>query len=155
MTGYEKMLDMANQKNLQVYEKYNFSGTKIKGLYCDGNIALNRNIQTESEKKCILAEEIGHFETSCGDITDQNNVSNRKQELRAREWAYATIIPLSNLIKAYKNGCRNRYEIAEYLDVTEEFLQEAIEYYKSQYGVFHTVGKYIIYFEPLGVMKLL
>ena len=74
---------MANQKNLQVYEKYNFSGTKIKGLYCDGNIALSRNIKTESEKKCILAEEIGHFETSCGDITDQNNISNRKQELHA------------------------------------------------------------------------
>ena len=155
MNEYEKLLQKGADANVQICENYNFRYTRIKGLYCDGNIALNRNIQTESEKKCILAEEIGHFETSCGDITDQNNISNRKQELRAREWVYVTILPLSNLIKAYKNGCRNRYEIAEYLDVTEEFLQEAIEYYKSQYGVFHTVGKYIIYFEPLGVMKLL
>lgn len=38
--------------------------------------------------------------------------------------------------------------MAEYLDVTEAFLADAIERYRSKYGVFTTLDNFIIYFEP-------
>ena len=38
--------------------------------------------------------------------------------------------------------------MAEYLDVTETFLADAIERYRSKYGMFATLDNYIIYFEP-------
>lgn len=42
------------------------------------------------------------------------------------------------------------------LNVSEEFLEEAIDTYKSKYGVCTTVDNYTIYFFPaLGVMKIL
>lgn len=34
-----------------------------------------------------------------------------------------------------KAGCTNSYEIAAYLDVTEEFLNDAIDKYTSKYEV--------------------
>jgi hypothetical protein len=43
---------------------------------------------------------------------------------------------------------------AGFLGVTEEFLRAAITDYKSQYGLFVTSNEHIIYFEPLGVMKI-
>ena len=58
------------------------------------------------------------------------------------------------IINAYKRGCRNRYEMAEYLDVDEQFLADALERYSLKYGKYVTVDNYIIYFNPLGVLEL-
>lgn len=127
---------------------------KTKGLYADGVIGISKHIETTTEKACILAEEIGHYHTSHGDILDQKSITNRKQELRARAWAYEKMIPLSSIIKGYQAKCKNRDELAEYLDVTEEFLLETIEYYKRKLGLFYRIDeKYIITFEPLGVFE--
>lgn len=127
----------------------------LKGLYVDGCIAIEKTL-TEREKGCILAEEIGHHLTSAGNILDQKIAANRKQERKARAVGYDLKIGLTGLIKAYKAGCKNLYEIADCLDVTEEFLQEALKYYREKYGMLTKVEGYIIYFEPsLGVMKLM
>ena len=125
------------------------SGIKgLKGLCIDDRIAIHQGIPTQAEKSCILAEELGHYHTSSGNILDQSNVQNRKQELRARMWGYNRLIGLTGIVRAYEYGCRNRFEIAEYLDVTEEYLDEALSCYRRRYGVFTTVDNYIIYFEP-------
>ena len=44
------------------------------------------------------------------------------------------IVGLSGIINAYEAGCRSSYEIAEYLGVTEEYLQECIGAYREKYG---------------------
>lgn len=126
----------------------------LKGLYVDGNIAVVENIP-EKEKACILAEELGHYYTTTGDILDQTTTDSRKQERKARIWAYNKQIGLLGIVKAYQQGCRNRYEAAEYLGVTEEFLDDALKAYRSKYGIYAIVDNYIIYFEPaIGVMEI-
>lgn len=92
---------------------------------------------------------------SSGDILDQSKVENRKQEYRARLYGYNLKIGLTGLIRAYESGCKNLYEMAEYLDATEEYLKEAIDCYKSKYGLCTSIDNYIIYFEPLAVIKLI
>lgn len=103
----------------------------------------------------MLAEEIGHYRTSSGNILDQNKVESRKQEYRARLYGYNLKIGLTGLISAYEAGCGNLYEMAEYLDVTEEYLEEAIDCYKAKYGLYASVDNYIIYFEPFAVMHMI
>ena len=115
-------------------------------------IAIDRKLTT-TEKACVLAEELGHHYTTVGNILNQSSVENRKQELKARIIAYDKMIGLSGIIKAYNAGCRNRYEVSEYLDVTEEFLIDALSHYESKYGLCTTYEKYLIYFNPLGVLK--
>ena len=63
-------------------------------------------------------------------------------------WAYNLRIPLLDLIKAYKAHCRNTFEVAEYLDVSEDTLKEALEFYRQKYGTGVMVGDYYIRFEP-------
>lgn len=114
-----------------------------------------RNDLPEIQKKCVLAEELGHYHTTVGDILDQSSVANRKQELRARAWAYDRLIGIIGIIDAYKKGCQSLHEVADKLDVTEEFLSEALQYYKGKYGVCTKIDNYVIYFEPrLGVFEL-
>lgn len=147
---YEKLLAEAEKEGINVFE---VDIGRLKGLYIDGNIALNSSIETYSEMACVLAEELGHHHTTHGNILDQNKPENRKQERRARGWAYERLVSLKGLIEASKQGIRNRYELAEYLGVSERFVEEAIEYYEGKYGIYHKVDNYIIYFKPLGVLE--
>lgn len=151
MNAYEQLLSSSGE-NIIVVEK-NFK-SQAKGL-CKGNkIGISKAISTSTEKACILAEELGHHYTTVGNILGQSSVSNRKQELRARMWAYNKLIGLMGIIKSYEHGCQSYHEMAEYLDVTEEFLRDALKRYHQKYGVCTTVDNYIIYFEPLGVVKM-
>lgn len=156
MTEYEKMLEQAKLDNIIIHESIDFSGTRIKGLYCDGNIALSKDLHTKAEKKCVLAEELGHYETAVGDITNQSLTSNRKQELRGRLIAYNKMVGLMGFIDAYQHHCHNLHEMAEYLDVTDAFLSETIDCYRAKYGSYAKLDNYVVYFEPnIGVLELI
>ena len=115
MNNYEKLLDMAEKENISVYEKYDLSDTRLSGLYCDGSIALSKDLSTEAEKNCVMQEELGHHYTSHGVIIDYHDTSNSKQEHRARAWAYRNAIDLTDIISAYKRGCRIHCNLASHI----------------------------------------
>ena len=113
-------------------------------------------LRTYPEKACVLAEELGHYHTSSGNIIDTSNVQNQKQEMRARMWAYDRQVGLIGIVESFRAGCRTLSEMAEYLEVTEEFLGDALERYRQKYGIYTTIGHYIIYFEPyLAIAEIL
>jgi len=149
--NYEALLVEACNEGLVVKEKpLKYNNGRIKG----NRIAIRQDIDTSTEKACILAEELGHHYTSVGDILDLSVAQNRKQERQARLWAYNKQIGLYGLIRAYEHGCKNRYEVAEYLEVTEEFLEEAICEYRNKYGIYTSVDNYIVFFIPqLAICK--
>ena len=125
----------------------------------DGRIKNNkiylRQDMSHTNKKCVLAEELGHHYTTVGNILDQSDTGNRKQEEQARIWAYDHLVGLTGIIDCYKAGCRTISEMADALEVTEEFLREALERYRQKYGIYTTIGHYIIYFEPyLTVVRM-
>lgn len=152
MNAYEALLDEACDMGLTVKEKpLKYNNGRIKG----NRIAIRQDIDTEKEKACVLAEELGHYYTSVGNILDMTSAVNRKQERQARLHGYNRLIGLIGLVNAYEHGCQSRYEIAEYLEVTEEFLEECIECYRNKYGICKQVDNYVVYFIPqLSVMKL-
>ena len=149
---YEQLLTTADQNGLLVKEK---KLAKHDGLLKGKRIAIRKDIETQAEKSCVLAEELGHHYTSSGDILDQDNIMKQKQEYRARLYGYNLKIGLTGLIRAYEAGCRNLYEMAEFLDATEEYLKEAIRCYRSKYGVCTAIDNYVIYFEPFAVMRMI
>lgn len=141
----------AEQEDIHILEK-KLPIPKLKGLYTDGIVILSSDISTETEKNCILAEELGHYATNHGQIID-DSLNSIKQERLARLWAYKRLVPLDKIIEAYRYGCSNKFELAEYLDVTEDFLSDAIKAYKIKYGIFLELDDYIVYFEPFGILK--
>ena len=149
--NYETLLDEAVNNGLIVKEKpLKSSNGRING----NKIAIRQDIKTTVEKSCVLSEELGHHYTSVGNIIDMSDSKNRKQERQARLWGYNKLIGLTGIVNAYKRGCQDIPEMAEFLDVTEEYLKEAIDCYRDKYGVCTTIDNYTVFFIPyLTVME--
>lgn len=150
--NYEDLLIEAESHQLSVKEK---EFKEFDGLIVGHKIGIRKDIETSTEKACILAEELGHHFTSSGNIVFLETQSDRKQERIARGWAYDKMIGLLGIVSAFERRCMNSYEMAEYLGVTEEFLKDALEYYKQKYGTGAKYGQYWITFTPsLMVAKI-
>lgn len=148
--NYELLLMESDRNNIITKEKpLRLYDGRIKG-----NKILIRSDMNTIRKSCVLAEELGHYYTTVGNILDQTNASNRKQERRARLWAYDRLVGLSGIVNAYEHGCKSFAETAEYLDVTEDFLLDALKEYESKYGTSVVCGEYEISFTPTLEIKL-
>lgn len=152
MREYDDLLIKANRQGFSVVEID--LGTDTPCGKCIGNTIYINNRITTKEKICVLAEEIGHYYLTVGDITNQADINNKKQELKARRYGYNLLIEPDDIIHAVKKGCNNRYEIANYLNISEEFFEELIEDYKKRYGIGVLVGNYYLQLQPnLGIIK--
>ena len=147
---YEELLIESESQNLIVKEK-NLPG--YNGRIYKNRIAISKNLNM-SEKKSVLAEELGHHHTSVGNILNMEDLSNRKQERQARLWGYNKLIGLTGIVNAFESGCQSAYEASEFLEVTVEYLQECIDCYRDKYGICTEIDNYIIYFIPnMAVME--
>lgn len=142
---YEEM--RCKYDNLNIVEMDLSAVNGLKGLCYNENIAIEESL-TQVEKTCVLSEELGHYYTTSGDIIDMQDIRNVKQERKARAWSYDELIGLTGLIRAFERCCQSRYEVADFLGVTEEFLSDALNYYKVKYGEFTVIDHYIIRFIP-------
>lgn len=143
--GYEELLMEADNQGLLVRE--------LNLQYADGRsygrrIAIRSDIPTLRQKADVLVEEMGHYYTSVGRIVEQDTVESKKQERVARLWGINKRIGLIGFIDAFKARCENLYDISEFLDVSEESLIEALEYYRQIYGTGTMVDNYFLQFEP-------
>lgn len=148
---YEKLILKAEEAGIGVVEKN--MRDSFKGLYSDNAILINSNL-SDTEKACIMAEELGHHFTTVGNILDQSKIINRKQETLARRWGYEKRIPLEDIAKAIKDCCRSIYDISEYLNIPEWYIEEAIEFYNCKYGMYATVDGVNICFNPFGTLTM-
>lgn len=148
--NYDILLEEADSDGIMIKEKPLIGNDgRIRG----DQILIRQNM-SGCQKACVLAEELGHYYTTAGDILDQSVVSNRKQERTARLWAYNKMITLEKLVAAKEAGCRNSFEIAEHLEVTEEFLLEALDCYRTKYEKGLQKDNYLILFEPFNIYKM-
>ena len=82
---YEELQIQNADLNMKEMDLSEVSG--LKGLYYNGNIAIEKKL-TQNQKACVLAEELGHHYTTVGNILDQSDTGSMKQERKARLWAY-------------------------------------------------------------------
>ncbi|MDO5688698.1 MAG: ImmA/IrrE family metallo-endopeptidase [Tissierellia bacterium] len=146
---YEKLMKEYEDK-VKIYEMP-LAGS-LKGLYVDGNIAISTNLSS-ADKYTVLAEEIGHYLLSAGDIIDQTKMNNRKQEKLARAWAYEKTVPISELIKGYEKRLQSYEEMAEMLGVSLQYLGDVLNYYHGRYGYWQRFDGCLITFKPLRIIK--
>lgn len=147
MDLYEKWIQEASDAGLFVIDNISFQ-SHAKGLIYDNCIGLSNHPKTRAEKTCVLAEELGHYYTTTGNILDQRDIRNRKQEYRARLWGYNRLVGLHSIISAYEHGCQSLYETTDFLEVTELYLKEVLTCYTGKYGVCKDFEGYRIFFEP-------
>ncbi|KRL76643.1 hypothetical protein [Ligilactobacillus equi] len=132
------------------YPQLNYIYTRmpegLPGLIIDKTVYLKKDLTYQKEHE-TLAEEIGHYKTSVGDLTSLDNAVNRKQEKIARDWGRMKIITLDGLISCYKLCMRTAQEVADYFDVSVKYLFEALEMYKRKFGVIYSYRGYTFIFD--------
>lgn len=149
MSKYEKML--ITHENIAIKDTFELPG-KFKGFYTDGVILIDKYLSPK-EKVEVLAEEIAHCKFTYGNIIDESEMFNRKLELKAKRMGAEMIITLSGIINAFEHGIYNLYELAEYFEVSQHYVLNAIKHYKMKLGLSTCYNGYLIRFEPLQVFK--
>lgn len=149
MTAYEELLEYAVNEGITVID---FElGDKTKGLYCDGIAFINKNCCT-AEKFCTLAEELGHHYTATSNIICLDTLEKRKQEQLGRRRGYETILSLERILDAIIEGYDNLADLAEQLEVTPEYLQEALVYYGQKHGTSIDYHEHRVIFSDASVI---
>ncbi|ORI05563.1 ImmA/IrrE family metallo-endopeptidase [Mammaliicoccus sciuri] len=149
MGRYEELL--IENKHLPIGDSFVLDG-KFDGIYDNGVILIDKTL-SNARKLEVLAEELAHHKLTAGDITDQEIFNNRKFENYARRYSMELIISLDGIISACLHGVHNLYEMAEYFEVTEEYIKYTLRHYKAKYGISTYHKGYVIKFEPLQVFK--
>lgn len=149
MSNYESML--IKHENIAIKDTFALPG-KFKGFYTDGVILIDKYLG-HKEKIEVLAEELAHYKITYGNIIDKCEIFNRKLELKAQRLGAEMIITLSGIINAFEHGIYNLYELAEYFEVSQGYVLDAIQHYKMKYGLSTCFDGHIICFEPLQVYK--
>lgn len=144
MTRYENLVCYAENIGARVVE-VDYPSNKKYGRCIKGYILINSKM-TDIEKHEVLSEEIGHYKTTFGNITDLAVVRNLKQEIKARDVSIEEICSINNIIACIKKGARNRDEIAEMLCVSNELFGDAIKYHTRKNPIVFKDGL-MLYFD--------
>lgn len=123
-----------------------------EGFYSDGYILIDKSIPN-FRKAEVLFEELAHHKLTWGDITDQSQFNNRKFENYAKRAGFQAALPLRIIIEAYHYGISKLHELAEYVELSEEYIILVIEFYKKKYGLSTYFNGHVIKFEPLQVFE--
>lgn len=88
-----------------------------------------------------------------GIIIDESIIDNAKQENLARRLTYERLLPLESIIRCYYDGLVYYHEVAEYLNIPEELLIDAVNYYKSTRGILFQYHNYLLVFGNTIIVK--
>lgn len=128
------LYDIAERENIKIYNWHieNSNGAFINVANINA-IALNYDeINTHLQEKETLAEELGHYYMDATySLYSNDTILMAKQEYRARKWSFKTLAPVSKIKELVRNGYTMLNEISEELDISERFLNLAIQYYKE------------------------
>ncbi len=125
-----KLYDIAEENNIIVYD---FSLNPVKSMSVPGAIGIDsKHIETKAEERVCLAHELAHcvqsaFYTGCSPFE-----LRERYEYRADKWAIQKLIPFDRLSDALSKGIKTIWELAEYFEVTEDYIKKALKLYEEK-----------------------
>ena len=130
---------------------------QVLGYYTFDNgyyiILVNDSIKNDEKLyRTVLAEEIGHYRTTIGDITPRKymcyskRIQIDKKELLALKWATDFLIPTDMLLeKIKKETILNIHDLMDYFQVTKAFFMQKLEFMAKQQPVWDIDQKRSLY----------
>ncbi len=88
-------------------------------------------LNSTKDEKIRLAHELGHCVTGSFYNRYSDFDIKAKSEYKADKWAIKKLIPKDELQAAFEQGYTEPWDLAEYFNVTEEFIIKAVNYYRS------------------------
>ena len=139
MTQYEALEELAAKEGIFLDYTLIKCSDSIDGLYLDFYtkgpkvILINRHIP-QCCQLAALAEELGHHFASHGNIVSLKDVTQRKQEVYGRAWAYQRLLPPTEVFSACIDGEGAIWDMADRFGLPESFVREALIFYERKFG---------------------
>ena len=133
MTRLEKLEQTAYEHDIEIYECA-LPENKSVSIELDGAMAIGINPEqfaNSAERLVHFAHEMGHCETGSFYRAYSPLQTREKCEYRAKVWAIKKLVPRKNLERAIRKGYMDLWELAEYFDVTPDFIRQAFDYYST------------------------
>lgn len=86
-------------------------------------------LESTAQEKVLLGHELGHCVTGSFYNRYSDYDVKAKAEYKADKWAVKKLIPKDELKSAADSGITEVWELAEYFNVTEDFVKKAIYIY--------------------------
>lgn len=83
-------------------------------------------IRSEFDERNKLVHELGHCCTGSFYNQYSNYDCRKRHENRADKWAIERLIPFDDLVEAFASGHWDIWDLADYFNVTEEFIKKAV-----------------------------
>lgn len=115
-----KNVDLAGEKALSIPYKESYA------------IGIDKkSSMTDKEELVLVTHEAGHGETQS--FYNKNNILDvyEKHEHRADVWAIKKLIPKEELYNAVCSGNCEMWQLADYFDLPQEFVEKAVHYYEG------------------------
>lgn len=108
-----------------------FPMNQVKACSIPYSIAINPNaISNNRELKDCLAHELGHQVTGSFYKLNSKFETRSRMEERATRWAVQTLISAEDLKRAFKKGYTEAWQLADFFDVTEDFIKDTVRIHK-------------------------
>lgn len=121
--------EFADKRNIEINDVKMNELQSISLPIGNGYIAMEQSL-SNAEYITHLAHELGHIETGGFYKVNSKYQIKAKAEHKANAWAFKKLIPIKELKKAVQNGQKEIWQLAEKFEVTEEFMLNAVLYYK-------------------------
>lgn len=131
---------------------YDYTGMLVQLVNTPSIIVINSSL-SEAEQTVVLAEHLGYYFAGRNMDPQTRRASKNYLKECAKTWSYNQLLPLSKFIEAMERGVNNRKQLAAFCQLPENYILEAVAYYKSKYGDYVKQGCHAIFFEPLGILR--
>jgi len=125
MIDTNTLFSIAEKENIDIFD-YSFNDN-INGVFVEQLRAIGlKPVLNDIERKCTLAEELGHYYCNATyplSCTDKTLID--KAEYRAKKWSAKYLISPSDIQRAKLCGLKQKWEIADFLGVTEDVIERA------------------------------
>lgn len=137
MTDLTKLYNIADKNDILIVDLriHNDTVGAMSQCYDNKNYIIGideKKIDGQADLKVKLAHELGHCKTG----SFYNRYSKLdvigKHERRADTWAANKLIPVSKIKKAFQEGDTEAWQLAERFEVTQQFVERAIQIYKDK-----------------------
>jgi Zn-dependent peptidase ImmA (M78 family) len=128
----DKLYEKIHGEGIDIFS-YNIPTTKAVVIEMNNKYGIfidHTKIKDKEEEFCVLAHEYGHCTTGSTHKINSSLDTISRHEFRADKRAILEFCPLEKIKKAIQDGCKNKYEIAKYLQLPEQFIEKAIYHYK-------------------------
>lgn len=129
-----ELYQLADEEHIPVYSFDLPQTHSLSLMNNDGSCAVAIDpfgLNSTKDETIRLAHELGHCITGSFYNRYSDFDIKEKSEYKANKWAIKKLIPKDELQAAFKQGYTEPWTLAEYFNVTEEFVIMAVNYYRA------------------------